>query len=420
MLALLILGELAPYRRGVAVRVHGRGADEPVRAGRVDAVGGGRVADLRGPRNVQGPVRRDVGGREAVRAEHRVRGRKDVDEGRDRDGVAPVDPAVPRLHHPDAVERVDEARTFPHDVHRPVRAHRDARALIVEDVPDDRLGVAERCAAVLREGEDDRGRHIVSRDRVEHEQGPRHVHAVTESALLVGIRGDPFLIVEEGGILGLADERGGSPSEGASVVERALVHGDRVRGRGAVEAQPGVVHASAAVEREGRVAARVVLPSAQARHARDEGAQVSRVARGAAPRGPAIVRVVRARISVAEAAARRALDGARPRPRDVVIRPDHDPAWIVGVHGDRGLVLRGSIGVLVDGHRGRRDGRAVQGAREDEYRCGSRRRGRTRGVAVPLVAVTEIGMSKERPARRNDRAREHGLADAEPGIRRRL
>src|SRR5439155_13858552 len=122
---------------------------------------------------------------------------------------------------------------------------------------------------------------------------------------------------------GLVDARGGAPGE-LPAAERAAADRDRVRRRRAVEAEAGVVDVSLAVERDGRIAARVVLAADQVLDAGDQRADVAGIGRVAAPGLAAVVREVRPRVGVPERAARGAADRAGPRAGHVVVlRADH-------------------------------------------------------------------------------------------------
>src|SRR5207244_1143151 len=122
-----------------------------------------------------------------------------------------------------------------------------------------------------------------------------------------------------------------APAQVAASVERAPIHGDGIRRRGAVEAETGVVDTAAAVEGERRVATGVVDATGEPRDSRDERPLVRRVGRHAAPGRAAVVREVGARVTVTERAARRAAYRARPRARDVVIRGGDDAIRIVRI-----------------------------------------------------------------------------------------
>src|SRR5207247_11332457 len=109
---------------------------------------------------------------------------------------------------------------------------------------------------------------------------------------------------------------------------------------GPVEAEAGVIDMAMAVEGDRRIAAGVIrAATCQAGDAGDQGSEMTRIGRGAAPRRATVVRVVRARVAVAERAAGRAAATAGPATSDVVVRRRNDPARVVRIDGDRRLVL---------------------------------------------------------------------------------
>ena len=225
---------------------------------------------------------------------------------------------------------------------------------------------------------------------VELEPRPRDVDVVAERARRVAVDRDPFLVVEGRGRRRLVDEDRRAPRQRAAGAERALVDGDGVGGRRPVEPEAGVEDVAVRVERDRRVAARVVLAARQAGDARDQRPEMVRVAARAAPRRPAVVRVVRAGVAVTQGAAGRPADRAGPRPADVVVGRGHDPAGTVGVDRDRGLVLGCARGVLVDEDVGRRDRGPVERAREDDVGVDrGRRAGRRRVFVFPGFFLEE-------------------------------
>jgi|GEM_PF-6299548 len=181
-----------------------------------------------------------------------------------------------------------------------------------------------------------------------------------------------------------------------------------VRCAGPVEPQPGVVHLAAAVEGHRRVAARVVGAARQVLDARDEGAQVSRVRRGTAPSGTAVVGEIGARVPVTQRAARRPGDRARPGPGHVVVRAADDPVGVVRVDRDRGLVLRGRRGVLVHVDRRRRHRRCVQRARQHLPRGDRRCRCRAAVRGLFLDERREPNLQPRRATQRRHLPRQRG------------
>src|SRR6266851_9748865 len=124
---------------------------------------------------------------------------------------------------------------------------------------------------------------------------------------------------------------------------------------------------SPAVERYGRVAARIVRTAREVGDARNQCALAGTVElRGAAPRCSTVVREVGTRVAVTVAAAGAAIgERAGPGAGHVVIGGCHEPIRLVGIDRDRGLVLWRRGRVLVDRHIRRLNRRAVQWARED-------------------------------------------------------
>src|SRR5215470_2210975 len=133
------------------------------------------------------------------------------------------------------------------------------------------------------------------------------------------------------------------------IVERAPVDRDRIRGRGAVEAEARVVDVPVAVEGYRGIATGVIDAAGQALDARDQCAEVLRIAADAAPGRSAVVGEVGAGISIAQCTAWSAVDSARPRPGHVVIRAGDYAVGIVRIDRDRRLVLRRSQPILIDG-----------------------------------------------------------------------
>ena len=317
------------------------------------------VLHLRRPGHVQRAVGADRGSGEAVDAEARVRDRHDVGQRRDRHRRAPGDAAVLGLDHPDAVVDRQALRAVPEHVDRAVGADDRTRALAIQHVRRDQRRRAEGLAAVARIDQCDRRLHVTAVGRVEDEARPAHVDAVAERAARVVIGDDPLLVVERRRRGGRIDEGRRAPGERAVGGERALVDGHGVGGGVAVEAEARVVDLAAAVEAQRRVSAGIVAAAGQPRDAGDQRAQVLRVA---AERGPAhatVVRVVGARVAVAERAARRAADRACPCPRDVVVgRADHAQR-VVRIDRDARLVLRRTGRVKVHHVVGRQNHAAV-------------------------------------------------------------
>ena len=316
---------------------------EPVGAADRPGVRRAVVRDRSVPDRVEVAVRGGRRGREAVDPERGVTQRRIVRHGRDERRLAPARTAVGRLGHPDAVEGIVARGAVPEDVERPIGPDDRPRALAVQHVAGDRLRAGECRAAVRRRHEEDRRLDVGPGLRAEDVACPGDVDPVTERAADVAVDGDPLLVVEDRRRRGLVDEGRRAPAQLAAAVERAPVDRHGVRRRCAVETQTGVEHVALAVEGDRRVAARVVDPAGQASDARDQRPEVSRVAARAAPGRAAVVAEVGARIAIGEGAARRAVDVARPRPRDVVVGRGDDPVRVVRVDRDRGLVLRRGV-----------------------------------------------------------------------------
>src|SRR5262249_52664600 len=152
---------------------------------------------------------------------------------------------------------------------------------------------------------------------------------------------DPLLVIERRRRGGLINECWGTPSQIATTVEGAFINGYGVRWTSSVEAKTRIENVTLAVERNRGVTASVVLPANEAFHTRDEGSDLRRVSGGhvvgvwiavTAKRRTSVVRVIRARVTVAECATWCPIDKARPCSRDVVIRPANDPIWIIRIN----------------------------------------------------------------------------------------
>src|SRR5262249_27335771 len=228
-------------------------------------------------------------------------------------------------------------------------------------------GWAEGCAAVCRIDEPYWRLDVGTRASLEDEPRPTHVNAILKRATRVRVNRNPLLVIERRRRGSLIDECWGTPSQIATTVEGAFINGYRVRWTSSVEAKTRIENVTLAVERDGGVAARIVLAAHEAFHTRDEGSDLGRIGGGhvvsvwiavTAPGRTPIVRKVRARVTVAECATRCSINGAGPSARYVVIRPANDPIGIIRINGDRRFVLRRCRGVSV--HKDvRRDNRGA-------------------------------------------------------------
>src|SRR6185437_8507711 len=164
---------------------------------------------------------------------------------------------------------------------------------VVMHVADDALRLAEAAPAIGGIREEDRRLHEGAIARIEHEPRETDVDAIAVRAFDVPVGGDPGLVVDDRRRCRGTDERGRLPHQRAGRVEGPLVYRDRVRRGRAVEAGAAKIHASAAVEGERWISARIVGTAGYVLHTGNQRSMVVGVAARTAPRLPTVVRVVR-------------------------------------------------------------------------------------------------------------------------------
>src|SRR4030095_8017721 len=290
-------------------------------AARIDAIDRGRVVQLRVPRGVNIAVRSNRRCWVTVHAKHGVAHTGDVGHGCDREWFAPGSAAVARFDHVCRIKRREAGRTVPENVQCAIGSHDWAGALSIEHVARDALRRAERCALIRRVGEEDRRLDVASIVGVKEEPRPGDIDAILERASRMPVHSDPLLVVEGRGRSRLVDKRWRTPRVYHAAIECAFADRDGVGRRSAIKAQAGVENVSLAIERQRGITARIVLAADEALDPRNEGSDLAWVScrcvvsvwvAVAAPSLPAIVRVVRARVTVTEGAARVSINATGP------------------------------------------------------------------------------------------------------------